>query len=214
MERKFDVQIKVFESQFKPYTKSLDEIKNYLDQMLLLEESFAEEIVGLNAIRMVQEHYSFAAFIAVAILDSAVVCKNLLLAEFTWERVYQLRAATLLVYETINTYDEHTESLYRLSLKYPELQDDYKNLAAELKQFKKDFKYSTSMKDRRNITAGHIDKDFRNYYNTVITSTMDNGVEAVQRFMTFLEKVQHFMMKIDIVKKLEFTNVTDNLSVN
>jgi hypothetical protein len=141
---------------------------------------------------------SFSSLLTVSLLDLFVICKKLLTAENNWEKSFFLKQGYLLIYETIDTYNTHNQHISKLidTTKYNSLKDMHLSISADLKQFKKDYSYQDNIKNIRHAIAGHIDKDFINYYDTLLKVMGDNESEAILTFISILKQIETFSFEM------------------
>jgi len=157
--------------------KTLQDISPYLDY------SDFDEVITMN---------SFNSLLTVSLLDLFVICKKLLTAENNWEKVFFLKQGYLTIYETIDTFNTHNQHISKLinTTKYNSLKDLHLGISANLKQFKKDYSYQDNIKNIRHSVAGHIDKDFINYYDTLLKIEGDDKSEAILSFISILKQIE------------------------
>lgn len=111
---------------------------------------------------------NFQGGIKVAIMDLSIIIKNLNLARNKWERAYNLRQGSLLIYESINLYHKHTHTIHPiLKSDFPEIYLLYLRQSIKTREFKKDYKYGSQLAQLRNNTIAHINDDIFSYCQAI-----------------------------------------------
>ena len=135
----------------------------------------------------------FNSLTTIAKIDLSIILKNLLSAEFQWEKLYFLRQAHLTIHETLATYNNHNKNLRIMAIRQPGLNEDYIVLQDELKQFRKKA-VAANTNEIRNCTA-HIDQDFKKYYDTLLKVDASKTLELTADFIRILDKLFLFSHK-------------------
>lgn len=135
----------------------------------------------------------FNSLTTIAKIDLSIILKNLLSAEFQWEKLYFLRQAHLTIHETLATYNKHNKNLRDMAVRQPGLNEDYIGLQDELRQFRKKAE-AASTNEIRNCTA-HIDQDFKKYYDTLLKVDASLSLELAADFIRILDKLFMFSVK-------------------
>lgn len=160
--------------------EGLDEISSRLNGETLMEES--HKIIYFNSL------------VTISKLNVAIILKNLVTAEFEWEKLYFIKQAHLIIHETLKTYDTtHNRILYELTSRYPELNTNFEDLRSDLKSFRK----KTIQNDNneiRNCTA-HIDQDFKKYYDTLLKVDAPASLEITAEFIKLMDKMFIFSLQ-------------------
>jgi hypothetical protein len=152
------------------------------------DDSSFKEIINLH---------SFSSLVTISLLDLLVISKHLQHSKNDWEKVYFLKQSLLIIYETINTYNDHNKILNDYCvIKFSILKSDYLEIQNELKDFKKKFSYDTKIKGIRNNIAGHIEKDFLKYYDTLLILKDMNGLDTITYFINILKKFEELYRRL------------------
>ncbi|HRG39208.1 MAG TPA: hypothetical protein PK289_11815 [Bacteroidia bacterium] len=168
--------------------KTLHDISPYLDY------SDFDEAINMH---------SFNSLLTISLLDLFVICKKLLTAENDWEKAFFLKHGYLTIYETIDTFNEHNQNIIKLidTPKYNSLKGMHLSVTANLKQFKKVYSYQENIKNIRHTIAGHIDKDFINYYDTLLKIKGDDESEAILAFISILKQIETLSFEMEKISK-------------
>src|SRR5688500_7333739 len=114
MEHRFAKQIDLLEQYFKPYTDSMDTLKQKFLKLKEVEKKIKKHPAIERRIAELKHQLNFSGYLTISLLDACVIGKNLLSAEYTWERIYQLRSLNLLIFESIKAFDAHNKDLKAL----------------------------------------------------------------------------------------------------
>lgn len=196
--------VQMADESIKLYTKHLEYLrkiiglsvsakKTFQDFELQLDNSDLEEIINMH---------SFNSLLTISLLDLFVICKNLATSETDWEKAYFIKQGYLTIYETIDTYNNHSQHISKLiETKYSQFKTDYLNVSSNLKQFKKNYSYQDNIKDVRHFIAGHINKDFLSYYDTLLKIKGTNDSEAILEFIQILKELEDISFKMEEFSK-------------
>lgn len=147
-----------------------------------------EEIIHLH---------SFGSLLTISLLDLLVISKHLQHSRQDWEKIYFLKQAYLIIYETIDTYKAHNKILNDyFKGRFSELKSDYLEIQEELKTFRKNFSYESKIKNIRNNIAGHIEKNFSKYYDTLLILKNMNGINAINSFINILKASEELYLRL------------------
>jgi hypothetical protein len=149
------------------------------DGGILLEES--DKIIFFNSL------------VTISKLDVAIILKNLLTAEFEWEKLYFIKQAHLTMHETLKTYDTHNKNLHEFVIKYPQCDTNYKSLQTDVKSFRKTAVLNGS-NEIRNCTA-HIGQDFKQYYDTLLKVDASKSLEMIAEFINLMDNMFIFSLQ-------------------
>lgn len=182
------------------YTKHLEYLRHIIGLSTEAKKAFDDFRPLLDSAdfdEMITMH-SFNSLLTVSLLDLFVICKNLVAAENDWEKGFFLKQGYLTIYETIDTYNSHNQNISKLiDTKYSSLKDKYLNASSNLKQFKKEYSYQDNIKNVRHFIAGHIDKDFINYYDTLLKIKGGDESGAILAFIKILKEIEDISFKME-----------------
>jgi len=151
------------------------------------------------------------SLITISHLDLLVTIKSLYCSSNNWEKIFFIKHCYLTIFESFMTYDKYREFLYKtIRNKYPDLQDELREINKDIKDFRNQNKYYTEIYNIRNNIAGHISDDFELYYDTIIKFDGDETGKIVVKFLAIIRKLQNFLTKImmkERVKEKEFDKV-------
>jgi hypothetical protein len=137
----------------------------------------------------------FNSLVTISRLDVAIILKNMLCAKFDWERMYFIKQAHLTIHETLETYKNHAKSLKELVKSYPQLDAIYKKMNIDLRSFRSEYAVETEMREIRNWTAGHIDEDFKKYYDTLLKIDANKTLEMMSEFINMTDSMFAFSVQ-------------------
>lgn len=179
------------ESQLNLYVESLEKLKYYVNEIELRESTLYKDL-SIDNFADFKSQLNFAGFLTISLLDLLVISKNFLLSKYKWERLHQIRLGYLLIHAVIQTYNIHGQQLKISSEKNSELTDLFKLITIKLKAFKKQHGYPDIFIEIRNSTIGHIDPDYKTYYDIINKIDDMKSFEAILDFMVILFKLQEF----------------------
>lgn len=166
----------IYKKRFRVKEKTLTILTNTLAS---LDETVPKEV---------KTFFNIANFVNIVSYDLMLIGRDLLFAERKWQKKHYSRQAALLIYETINDlFDLLGNDFKRLT---EEIQDN--NFELNMIEFRKklnEFKVKNHvfLKEIRNITIAHRDKDSIKQINSIITID-DVGIIKI----TFeFEKILH-----------------------
>jgi hypothetical protein len=215
------------------YTSYLDNIKKWKNQLEKINTVFptAFQAEDYNCLHTQLE---INGLFTISILDLSIISREIFIAKYVWEQLFYAKHGYLVIYETIQTYNKHGKFLSEIANKFtPELQSDFKNITSQIKDFKKDFKYDSEIKEIRKNTAGHIESDFIKYYETISKVNPQKALETIKSFILIITQLQkysshlikahkdkieyfnlkrrddHFSKLKDIISKFEILNKDD-----
>lgn len=169
--------------------------------------------VDLEVFNEIEQMNKFNSLITISLLDIMVICKNLCLAETTWERIYFVKQGYLIIYETINTYHKHNRSLQNIvSAKYPMYKTTLESINKDLRQFKKTHDYENVIGQIRNKVAGHIDEDFVLYYNTIKSLNGEQIGQTISHFIPILNRLQDLLKDLVSQANMEMKNKGESIN--
>ena len=168
--------------------------KAFADFNPLLDSADFDEMITMH---------SFNSLLTVSLLDLFVICKYLVAAENDWEKVFFLKQGYLTIYETIDTYNSYNLNISKIiDIKYSSLKNKYLSASSNLKQFKKEYSYQDHIKNVRHLIAGHIDKNFINYYDTLLKIKGGDESGAILAFIEILREIQDISYEMEQLSKL------------
>lgn len=196
--------VQMADESIKIYSKHLEYLRKIIGLNATAKKSFQDfepKLDNSDFEEMITMH-SFNALLTISLLDLFVICKNLVTAETDWEKGYFLKQGYLTIYETIDTYNYHNQHITKLvDTKYIRFKTDYLNVSSNLKQFKKNYSYQDNIKNVRHFIAGHINKDFQNYYDTLLRLRETNDSEAILAFIQILKELENISFKMEEYSK-------------
>jgi hypothetical protein len=178
------------ESHMDLYIASLDALKNHLDK--IENEAALYQNFTVDNFDDFKTQINLTGFLTLSLLDLLVISKNMMLTKYKWEQIHQIRLGYLLIYSVIETYNLHGKQLKVSSEKNSKLKELFELITTDLKTFKKQHAYPTTFEKIRNSTIGHIDPDFKIYYDTITKIDAIKSYNTILDFMLILYKLQEF----------------------
>jgi len=175
------------------YTEHLNKLRSFIDvqekSVTLLKDINPQ--VKLEEIEEISQFNNLNALLSITIIDLSVVTKNLFLAKTDWERIFFIKHSYLIIFESLKKLRPNKGTPYveqRLFSKYKSIAPEYTSCLAAIDKFKERTEFK-KIEITRNHVAGHIDKNFRKYYQTVSNL---NGQEAgliIRDFILIINKM-------------------------
>lgn len=190
-----DVRLKTIDEAIIQYAAQLDKFKrlDYMREQVEPHLRQDELKSSFAAVMEMEELNRFEMLLTIAILDILVICKGLSGEKPQWETLYFVRKGYTIIYETINNYHNFNFTLKKTSEKYlPEL-NPYSEIIKDIRAFKTLYGYEGDMKNIRNYTGGHIDKDLMLFYSTLLSIDLKKAFEALKDFSRILMRLQEFV---------------------
>ncbi len=179
------------ESNLTIYTKSLDELRSFLNKVEQLEIFYKQinKELAIEDLTSFKNQLNFTGFLTISILDLLAISKNIIVAKQQWELTHQLKLGYLIIYETINSYHRHSE-INRLAKKRVKTTELHVTISSELKAFKTKYKYPEAFTEIRNIAIAHVGTDFKVYYDTINKINGNSYFGAILSFLQLIYKMQ------------------------
>lgn len=210
-------KIRSIEELISLYTEHLNNVRSLFSQLtsyMSIIEKFHPEDNTLE-IHEFKNQLDFSGFLTVCTLDILVTTKNLLQVEEIWEELYYLRHGYLTIYEAINTYNAHNKWIHSfISENFPGLKPEFDLLAKEIRQFKRDYNYDTTIAEIRNETTAHIDRNFLNYFDKMSGFNREKAVDALLIFIGILDDMQTLSKKISHEVGMAVGKRSDELNIS
>lgn len=131
----------------------------------------------------IEKQGRFNAFLIIVFLDLNVIYKNANSTVHFWEEMHTLRQGYLLIFEALITYNSHSQDLKELCAKSSrETQWKFAALTAGIKEFRKEFGYEDVIRETRNCTVAHIEKDPVLFFKRISDFDQDKAILAVEAF--------------------------------
>src|SRR5690606_35624216 len=114
--------------------------------------------------------YSLDALATIAFVDISITTSELYITQTRLKQIFYMKHLNLIIYEAFETYNSKKQFLNNLITKFhPYLADEFKEIRSREKAFNKEYKLDTLIKNVRHKAAGHINKEFRSWYDTVVS---------------------------------------------
>ena len=127
--------------------------------------------------------------ITISALDLLAILKLFKSSTALWERIFLLKKGYLTIYETVLVYEKNRSKIRDLIVSFSKdgKNEKFDEINADLKLFKKLFDFKQIGKIRNEV-SGHIDDDFDNYYDTVMSINPEIAINAINSLLSFLNK--------------------------
>lgn len=192
------------------HLESLRKLANFLTESKKISTQFLPS-TDQSDLDELELEYSFKSLITISILDLSVICKGIVKAGYDWEKLFFIKNAYLVIHETIDKYSHYNKELNPLiTKKYPELLEKYNKINHLLKEFKKNTLYKKNI-EIRNVVAGHIDKNFIKYYDTLI---LIKGTEDVNLIISFIQILKASEEFTHMLGKISGRRIEDQLGTS
>jgi hypothetical protein len=165
---KTPVTVKYLDRILPLYTEMVEEFRRqYIIYRVLKKEVQGLKLVNhpvQKAIIYNDLMINFRGGIVTAIMDLSIIIKNLNRTKNKWEKAHYLRQASLLIYESINLYNKHTNIINPvLKSDFPDLYPLFLTQSIKMREFRKEFKHNSELSRIRNNIIGHINDDIFSY---------------------------------------------------
>lgn len=116
-------------------------------------------------------------------------------ASLKWETILLFKSAYLAIYESIKAFEKRRIYLRGFLLLKDFDVSKFDIIGNELRAYKKTFSYS-QIEKIRNKTAGHINEDFKDYFDTLIEMDIAKGLNAILKFLEILEMLDNYLENV------------------
>lgn len=193
-----------FEALINTCDKNIDffsQIIKYLRTFIYNQDQIIDEInrlgiqsKGIDFVE-IEQFNNYNGYILISILELSVISKNSCLVSTDWERAYFIKNGFLQIHETINKLKPQKGVSYvqqKIDSKYPLLRDRFHLILDQIDEFKENHNYK-KIENSRHYIAGHIEKSFKKYYDTVFDLDGDEAAKITSHFLKILEDMQVLM---------------------
>lgn len=159
------------------------------------KESFSES--ELHIFNDITIRHNLHTLITISALDLLVAWKLYNSSALFWEKIFLLKKAHLTIHETLYIYNKRVKKLRDLVLEnYVEGQSAlFSEINKDIKEFKKNFDIKKISRVRNKVSA-HIDENFDQYYETIMSIDPETGIKAVQSLISILVKCDKFLIEL------------------
>jgi len=186
------------------YQNRLDQLNRWITDLDKYEELELKYKTGqdFNTLRNL---YSLDALVTITSIDLSIITTELYLNKSRMKQIFYMKQVYLLIYEAYETYNSKKQFLRNLIQKSnPLLIEEFNAIGILERVFIKDFKLTTLIKNVRHKVGGHIDREFRTWYDTVITLDPHHTANMAIAFMQAFSPIQHLTMKLAGVEHEKF----------
>lgn len=175
------------------YTKHLNKLRGFIDT---IEKSTTllkgvNPKIKLDEFEEIKQFNKLNALLSIATIDLSVVTKNLFQANTDWERIFFIKHAYLIIFESLKKLRPSEGTPYveqRLFSKYKSIGPDYTSCIKSIDNFKQRPEFK-KIENTRNYVAGHIDKNFKKYYKTVSELDGQEASGLIRDFILIINKM-------------------------
>ena len=194
----FEKLIESCDENLKFYSKKLTEVRTTLklyDEVIKLLETESNDLINLK------RSIVFAGHLLIPFLELSVTLKNLVNAKTDWEKIFFIKNSYLTIFESLkiirpekNCTTILDENINSKNLK--ELKPELEKCNGKITNFRNSEDYEL-IESVRHYTAGHIDKNFKLYYDTIISLDGEKSGQIVSKFMEILSDVLTLSQKVE-----------------
>jgi hypothetical protein len=178
------------------YQEHLDKINTWivdLDKFGKLDQKYH---TGLDFVTL-RNLYSLDALVTITSVDLSIISSELYLTKVRLKQIFFMKHIYLVIYEAFETYNNKKQFLRNLIMSYhPEFMEEFNGIGVLEKAFNREYRLNTSIKNVRHKVAGHINKEFREWYDTAISLDPQYTADMVIAFMKVFSPIQHLTMKL------------------
>ncbi len=176
--------------------KNLLEFTNQLNALRNYQKNYKREKFSKTEVEYIDKHLHLHILLTISYLDNVAILKHLNESEIEWEILYFLKKIYLNIYETIKSYNNNSKFIKEYFKNNESVVNNFEQITSTIRKFKKEHKLESHIKDVRNIIAGHIDKNFNEYFDIVNTISTEKTVKTGIEFMSILNELMSFLVKI------------------
>jgi hypothetical protein len=175
------------------YTNHLNKLKSFVD-IIGESRTLLREInpkIKLDEFEEIEQFSNLNALLSITTIDLSVVTKNLFEANTDWERIFFIKHAFLIIFESLKKLRPTSGTPYieqRLFSKYKSIVPEYKLCLNQIDEFKRRPEFK-KVENTRNYVAGHIDKNFKKYYDTVSSLDSQEASALIRDFILIINKM-------------------------
>ncbi|SIT04307.1 hypothetical protein SAMN05421789_1227 [Kaistella chaponensis] len=194
----FERLIKSCDENLIFYSQKLSQVRTTLklyDEVINLLETESNELINLK------RSIVFAGHLTIPFLELSVTLKNLIIAKTDWEKIFFIKNSYLIIFESLKIIrpEKNCSTILEESINSNNLKDlktDLEKCNGEITNFRNtdDFKLIENV---RHYTAGHIDKNLKLYYDTIINLDGEKSAQIVGKFMQILSNVLTLSQKTE-----------------
>lgn len=180
------------------FTNHLDKLRKFKNVSKITQDFISKLAieVELEDLTSIDELIDLSALITISQLDLITANKALFFSTSDWEKIYFIKNIYLTIYESLKTYKKYEKFLFDITSNSPKLKLKLDEIASEIKEFRRNYKYSTHIDFIRNNISGHINKDFELYYDTIIDFNGDDAAKMCVNFFKIIQELQNFSTDI------------------
>ncbi|WP_199118917.1 hypothetical protein [Pedobacter sp. ASV28] len=186
------------------YQERLDSLNRWIADLDIYESLDLKYQTGQN-FQTLKGLYSLDALVTIASVDLSITTTELYLTKNRLKQIFYMKQVYLIVYEAYDTYNSKKQFLRSLiNISQPELAQEFNAIALLERNFIKDFKLNTLIKNVRHKVAGHINKDFRLWYDTVTSLDPQYTADMAIAFLKAFMPLQQLTMKLSGIEHDKF----------
>ena len=190
-----DIEIKLqklLNKRIEERAKNLDLLEKtvYLNHKL---QSLNSDIEKKTVIGVVTQ---FNSLITISEIEISAILKGLCYSSDKWEKVFYLKTASINIYETLETFKKYNQDLVNLSNKNNETKQLLKDISVLIKNFRKRYEIDNKIKNIRNKTIGHIDKNMKVYYDLLQGLDFNESIDMILSYNEITDRMLDLSIKL------------------
>ena len=171
------------------FTKNLNTLRSY-------SKTYKRENFSKKEVEYIDKHLHLHTLLTISFLDNIVIIKHLNESTIEWEILYFLKKLYLNVYETLKSYNNNSNFIKEHFKNNELVIKDFKEVTNNIRNFRRENKLESHIKDVRNVIAGHIDQNFKEYFDIVSSISTEETIKTGMQFMDILNQLMAFLVKI------------------
>lgn len=133
-------------------------------------------------------------------LEIHLCIKNYYNSKSSIEKKYCLKSGFLIIYEFFNSLNKKKNRITQLCENDENLRHNYEMITVTLRNFRKEIKLNSRIKEIRNKTAGHIHDDMQEFLGIVHSIDDKNDVIILYQLVIILNDFNNFLLKYIVGK--------------
>jgi len=180
------------------YASHIDQLNNWYKAIEEIQTlSVVHQITTNPHLDNLKKIISVDSLLSRALSDLNLIASELYLAKIKLQQIYYIKQAYLLIYETYENFRKQQSFISELvNILGGEFQDEFKSWLQLKKSFFKKHQIETSVRTVRDKLAGHIELDFRLWYQTTIALDSSYTFNMIIDHSKVLEPLQRLSSKL------------------
>ncbi|MEJ5102748.1 hypothetical protein [Chryseobacterium sp. MYb328] len=161
-------------------------------------------ILNKNGIELAKDFETeFANFQYILVLSQFELClvfKSIYYSLNDLEKIHNIKRGLLILYETKIALDKLNLTLRKISLDFPELEDEFKLIIDLIRDSKKIILSHGRIEDIRNNVSAHINPNFLEYYKYFEKVDLSEDLNLLMNMKKTFYSIENFISKIRSLK--------------